>query len=68
MSFDLLLFVSPRVLQVLRDPQDLQVRREKEEPEENLVLQVPVEPLESVYVFPVNINLSYSLFYHLFLG
>ncbi|MED6248568.1 hypothetical protein ATANTOWER_002037, partial [Ataeniobius toweri] len=36
------------VLQVFRDPQDLLVKRAKEEPEENPVLQVPVEPLGSV--------------------
>lgn len=48
-------FVFHRVLQVFRDPQDLLVRRAKEEPEENPVLQVPVEHLESVYAFLLNI-------------
>lgn len=40
---------------MFRDPQDLLVRRAKEDPEENPVLQVPVEPLESVYAFLLNI-------------
>lgn len=42
--------VFSRVLQEFKDPQDPLVRRAREEPEESLVLQEPVEPLESVYV------------------
>ena len=42
--------VFSRVPQDFRDPQDLPVRRAREEPEESPVLEEPVEHLESVYV------------------
>jgi len=49
-AFDAIcVFVFSRVLQVFRDPQDLPVRKAREEPEESLVRQEVVEPLESVY-------------------
>lgn len=39
-----------RVFQEFRDPQDLMERKAREDPEESLVLQEPVEHLASVYV------------------
>lgn len=42
--------VSSRVLQEFKDPQDLLVRRAREEPEESLVLLEAVEPPEREYV------------------
>lgn len=42
--------VVSRVLQEFRDPQDLLVRRAREDQEESLVLQEAVEFPESVYV------------------
>lgn len=40
-----------RVLQEFRDPQDLPVRRAREDQEESLVLPDLVEPPENVYAF-----------------
>ena len=48
--FNVVHFVFPRVPQEFKDPQDLLVRRAREEPEESLVLQEAVDLLESVYV------------------
>lgn len=42
--------VISRVPQEFKDPQDLLVRRAREEPEESLVLQESVDPLEREYV------------------
>lgn len=46
---------------MLRDPQDLLVRKAREEPEENLVLRALVEHLENVYALILNVFLFYFL-------
>lgn len=51
-----------RVLQEFRDPQDLLVRRAREEPEESLVLQEAVEPPERGYTsFCLVFTVLYSI-------
>lgn len=48
-SYAARVFAFSRVLQEFKDPQDLLVRRAREEQEESLVLEEPVELLESEY-------------------
>ena len=62
-TFDHLLHlrVFSRVLQEFRDPQDLPVRRAREEQEESLVLQEPVELLEREYASHLIFATSYCV-------
>lgn len=53
--------VFSRVLQEFRDPQDLLVRRAREEQEESLVLQEAVELLEREYASHLIFTTSYCV-------